>query len=64
MNVETYFSMIISILIGLTFIALFLVFLYMVYGEKEEGTPPPKVKFFKKFLKIFLLCSFKFCVMP
>ncbi|MBS7614963.1 hypothetical protein KEJ18_04450 [Candidatus Bathyarchaeota archaeon] len=36
MTVEEYFSTIIWILMGLTFIAISLIFLYMIYGEKEE----------------------------
>ncbi len=38
MSVEEYFSTIIWILMGLTFIAISLIFLYMIYGEKEEAT--------------------------
>jgi len=38
MSVEEYFSTIIWILMGLTFIAISLIFLYMIYGEKEEST--------------------------
>jgi hypothetical protein len=37
MSVEEYFSTIMMVLMGLTFIALALIFLYMVYGEKEEA---------------------------
>jgi len=62
MNVEEYFGMIISILMGLTFIALFLAFLYMMYGEKEESATPTKVKFFKNLSKSILLYLFKFRV--
>jgi len=36
MTTEVYFSIIIWILMGLTFIAISLIFLYMIYGEKEE----------------------------
>jgi len=36
LSVEEYFGIIINILMGLTFIALMLIFLYMIYGEKEE----------------------------
>jgi hypothetical protein len=38
MSVEEYFSTIIWILMGLTFIAISLIFIYMIYGEKEEAT--------------------------
>jgi hypothetical protein len=38
MSVEEYFSTIIWILMGLTFIAISLIFLYMIYVEKEEST--------------------------
>jgi flagellar basal body-associated protein FliL len=36
MSVEEYFSTIIWILMGLAFVAISLIFLYMIYGEKEE----------------------------
>ena len=39
MTVEDYFGMIINISKGLTLIALMLIFLYMIYGEKKEGSP-------------------------
>ena len=35
MTTEEYFGMIINILMGLTFIVLVMIFLYMIYGEKE-----------------------------
>jgi len=38
MTVEEYFSTIIWILMGLTFVAISLIFLYMIYGEKGEAT--------------------------
>jgi hypothetical protein len=38
MSIEEYFSTIIWILMGLTFIAISLIFIYMIYGEKEEAT--------------------------
>jgi uncharacterized membrane protein len=44
MVIGDYFGMIINILIVLTFIAFALAFLYMIYGEKEEHTQPPKTK--------------------
>ena len=43
MNVEEYFGMIINILMGLTLIVLVLIFLYMIYGEKESSSPTNKV---------------------
>jgi flagellar basal body-associated protein FliL len=46
MSVEDYFSTIIWILMGLAFVAISLIFLYMIYGEKEEttqSTSPTKV---------------------
>jgi len=36
LSVEEYFSMIINILMGLTFIVLVLIFFYMIYGKREE----------------------------
>jgi len=36
LTTEDYFGMIINISMGLTLIALMLIFLYMIYGEKEE----------------------------
>lgn len=36
MSTEEYYQMIISILIGLTMITLFLLFLYMAYGREEQ----------------------------
>jgi uncharacterized membrane protein len=36
MSVGDYFSTLIWILMGLAFIAISLIFLYMIYGEKEE----------------------------
>jgi len=38
MTIEDYFSTIIWILMGLAFIVISLIFLYMIYGEKEETT--------------------------
>ena len=40
MDVESYYGMIINILLGLTFITLVFAFLYLVYGEKEETSKP------------------------
>jgi flagellar basal body-associated protein FliL len=45
MSVDNYFSIIISILMGLAFVAISLIFLYIIYGEKEEtaeSTSPTK----------------------
>jgi hypothetical protein len=39
MSVEEYFSIMIWVLMGLTFIALSLIFLYLIYGKKEEASP-------------------------
>jgi uncharacterized membrane protein len=36
MNINEYFGMIIFILMGLTFIALVLIFLFMIYGGKTD----------------------------
>jgi len=38
MDTDTYFTLIINVLMVITFIALILVFLYMIY-RKEEETP-------------------------
>jgi hypothetical protein len=45
MPVDYYFSIIIWVLMGLDFIVISLIFLYMIYGEKEEtaqSTSPTK----------------------
>jgi hypothetical protein len=45
MSVDYYFSIVIWILMGLAFIAISLIFLYIIYGEKEEtaeSTSPTK----------------------
>ena len=53
MDTATYYGMIITFLIGLTFVVLFLTFLYMVYGKTEERGSPPSTKFLREgFLKI------------
>ncbi len=41
MGIDEYFTMVMLVLMGLTLIAFCLVFLYMMYGEKEESTPSP-----------------------
>lgn len=50
MGVDEYFGTIILILEGLAFIAIFLVFLYMIYGEKEEGSPSTRAMLVMKIL--------------
>lgn len=59
MTAEEYFGLIIYVLMGLTFIALVLIFLYMIYGGKEEATSSPKVTFIRNVLNtlLFRLCS-------
>jgi|GEM_PF-3450580 uncharacterized membrane protein len=37
MSIEEYFSTLIWVLMGLTFVVISLIFLYMIYGEKEEA---------------------------
>ncbi len=43
MGVDQYFGTIILILEGLALIVIFLVFLYMIYGEKEEAVRSTRV---------------------
>jgi uncharacterized membrane protein YuzA (DUF378 family) len=38
MDIDTYFTMLIYILMGISFIALVLLFLYMIYHKEEEET--------------------------
>ncbi len=56
MSVEDYFSTIIWVLMGLAFIAIALIFLYMIYGEKEETSqfagPTKAVKVLNNILQI------------
>ncbi len=52
MTVSSYFDMIIWILMGLAFIAISLIFLYMIYGEKEPSRPSSLTKNVK-FTNIF-----------
>ena len=54
MTSEGYYMMIIFILMGLTFITLFLLFLYMIYGEKEEELPSQKTAIIKNILDLSL----------
>jgi hypothetical protein len=56
LTADEYFAMIILALMGLTFIAFLLIFLYMVYGEKEEKVPSTKMTFLKNILGTVLLC--------
>jgi hypothetical protein len=63
MNIEEYFGMIITILIGLTFIAIILAFVFMVYGDNEEGKTQIKnntintisQKFFSYMFNLFII---------
>jgi len=57
LTVDEYFAMILMVLMGLTFIALLLIFYYMVYGEKEESTPSPKTSFYGSISEPIRLCS-------
>ncbi|MEM2888140.1 MAG: hypothetical protein QXI71_04660 [Candidatus Bathyarchaeia archaeon] len=56
MTIEEYFSTIIWILMGLAFIAISLIFLYMIYGEGEETTqsesPTKAIKVSGKIIQI------------
>lgn len=54
MNTAMYFEMIISITIGLTFIALILLFIYMTY-VKEEQSEVPTVSLINKRERMFTL---------
>jgi hypothetical protein len=56
---EEYFAMIVLILIALTFIAFFLLFLYMVYGETKEGVRSKNVAFLKNIQGSILLWPLK-----
>ena len=38
MDISSYYEMIISLLIWLTFVVLFLIFMYMVYTKEERTT--------------------------
>ncbi len=62
MGVDQYFGTIILILEGLSFIAILLVFLYMIYGEKEESAASARVTLPMKILDFFLHLSTLFSV--
>ena len=47
MDTANYYGMIISVLIGITFIALIFAFLYLIYGEKEEASASSKTEHLK-----------------
>ncbi|MCS7120847.1 MAG: hypothetical protein RMJ07_06870 [Nitrososphaerota archaeon] len=55
MSVEEYYAMIRLILMGLTFIALLLIFLYMMHGEKEEKAKPERTAVFKRCLSASIM---------
>jgi len=60
MGVDEYFSMVILALMGLTFIALVLAFLYMIYGEKEESAPSSsKTAFLRKIMSLLFVLTSK-----
>jgi flagellar basal body-associated protein FliL len=42
MSTAEYYEIIISILIGLTLLTIFLLFLYMVYGKEEQESSPAR----------------------
>ncbi len=50
MSVEEYFVTVKLILMGLTFIALLLIFLLMIYREKEESHQPRNISVLKSIL--------------
>ena len=54
MGIDEYFGTIILILEGLSFVAIFLIFLYMIYGEKEEGKSSTRVMLPMKIINFFL----------
>lgn len=57
MGVDEYFGTIILILEGLSFVAIFLIFLYMIYGEKEEGRSSTRVTLPLQIVSFFLRFS-------
>jgi hypothetical protein len=59
MSIDEYYVLIISVLMGLTFIALILIFLYMIYGEKEESVTSSNAVFLKKILRPLILWLFE-----
>lgn len=54
MDTASYYGMIISVLIGITFIALIFAFLYIIYGEKEETLTSSQTEHVKDINKIFI----------
>ena len=42
MDVDTYFTWVIYIMMGITFVAIVLFFLYMIYRKEEEEEETPK----------------------
>jgi len=54
LTVEEYFGMIINISMGLTLVALMLIFLYMIYGEKEKELSSSTNKAAKTFQKLLI----------
>ncbi|OYT49904.1 hypothetical protein B6U79_00875 [Candidatus Bathyarchaeota archaeon ex4484_231] len=68
MTPDEYFSMIILVLMGLTFVAISLIFLYVVYGEKETTVQTTKANmrqmFFNSFLRVQLTLLNVFLATP
>lgn len=60
MGVDQYFGTIILILEGLAFIAIFLIFLYMIYGEKGEAVRSRRATLPMRILNLFLQLSPRF----
>ena len=60
MGVYEYFGTLILILEGLSFIAILMILLYMIYGEKEERGSPTRVALLWKILSRFLHFSPRF----
>jgi hypothetical protein len=60
MGVDEYFGTIILILEGLSFIAILLIFLYMIYGEKEERGSPTRAALLLKILSLLFHFSPRF----
>jgi len=59
LNADEYFGMIINILMGLTFVVLILIFLYMIYGEREKEPSSSTSKVAKIYQKLLTgLCRF------
>jgi len=62
MGIDEYFGTIILILEGLSFVAIFLIFLYMIYGEKEEGKSSTRVTLLMKTISFFLHFSARLAI--